>query len=239
MLFDDTLIDSLPNDPIGGAIRICDQTFEALPHDVSNWDGDEYAVLMECYALLLGMAEASLIDIPSFKFDTNASANIRSESIKLHHFISGVRSACVANSAKQKFLKQKAQYGAMLGAGFTYEFTQGDLDRVQELLNELRVQIRDCPKFAEEHRRRLLLKLEKLQAEVHKKMSSLDNFWGIVLEGGVVLKKLGDDAKPIVDRIRELAGLAWRTQARAEDLPTDATLPMGEVASEALHDRRE
>jgi len=39
--------------------------------------------------------------------------------------------------------------------------------------------------------------------------------------GGVVVK-FGKDAKPFVDRIREIAEITWRSQAEAEQLSTSA-----------------
>jgi len=57
-------------------------------------------------------------------------------------------------------------------------------------------------------------------------MSSLDKLWGLIGEAGVVLGKFGEDAKPFVDRIVEIAGITWRTQARAEELPSATPLPL-------------
>ena len=57
-------------------------------------------------------------------------------------------------------------------------------------------------------------------------MSNLDRLWGLIGEAGVVLGKFGKDAKPLVDRIREITQIAWRTQARAEELPSGTTLPL-------------
>ena len=68
--------------------------------------------------------------------------------------------------------------------------------------------------------------LEKLQSELHKKMSNLDRFWGFWGEAGVMLGKFGEDAKPIFDRIREIVEIAWRTQSAAEELRTGLPLPM-------------
>ena len=81
-------------------------------------------------------------------------------------------------------------------------------------------------KFEEDHKRRLLNRLEKLQSELHKRISDLDRFWGLVGDAGVVLGKLGKDAKPIVDRIRELAGIVWNAQKKSEKLPLDSNLPL-------------
>lgn len=49
-------------------------------------------------------------------------------------------------------------------------------------------------------------------------MSDLDRFWGLVGDAGVAIGEFGADAKPIVDRIRELTGIIWRAQARAEGI---------------------
>ena len=53
----------------------------------------------------------------------------------------------------------------------------------------------------------------------------MDRFWGLIGDAGVVVGKLGNDAKPIVDRIREIADIVWRTQSRAEELPSGTKLP--------------
>lgn len=72
----------------------------------------------------------------------------------------------------------------------------------------------------------ILKRLENLQSELHKRVSDLDRFWGLVGDAGVVLGKLGKDAKPIVDRVREVAEIAWKTQARTEELPSSSPNPM-------------
>jgi len=58
--------------------------------------------------------------------------------------------------------------------------------------------------------------------ELHKRVSNLDRFWGFVGDAGVVLGKFGNDVKPIVDRIREMLGIVWRTQAKSEELESNA-----------------
>ena len=42
----------------------------------------------------------------------------------------------------------------------------------------------------------------------------------------MVLGKLGQDAKPIVDRIKEVAEIVWQTQSRAEELPSGTEIPL-------------
>jgi len=40
------------------------------------------------------------------------------------------------------------------------------------------------------------------------------------------LGKLGEGAKPFVDRIKEIVDIGWKSQARAEQLQSDAENPM-------------
>ncbi|KEF32622.1 hypothetical protein D777_01256 [Marinobacter nitratireducens] len=49
----------------------------------------------------------------------------------------------------------------------------------------------------------------------------------------MVLGKLGKDAKPIVDRIREVAEIVWKTQARTEELPSGTDNPVLEQKTDA------
>lgn len=130
------------------------------------------------------------------------------------------------SSKNQKFFALIQQKKSDLNKGFYYEFTDGDIKRIQLLVNELRDEISSSNLFNDEHRQRLLRRLETMQSEIHKKMSDVDRIWGLVGDAGVVIGKFGKDAKPIVDRIKELSKIAWRTQARAEELPSDSSNPL-------------
>jgi len=117
------------------------------------------------------------------------------------------------------------KYNTLFDNTFSYEFTTGDLDRIQKLINELRDNINLSELFTAEHKQRLLTRLERIQTELHKKVSDLDRFWGLIGDAGVVIGKFGNDAKPIVDRIKEIADIVWRTQSRSEELPSGTTIP--------------
>ena len=67
--------------------------------------------------------------------------------------------------------------------------------------------------------------ITKYTIHATQKVSDLDRFWGLIGDAGVVLGKLGNDAKPFVDRIREIADIVWQTQSRAEELPSGTSLP--------------
>lgn len=54
----------------------------------------------------------------------------------------------------------------------------------------------------------------------------MDRPGDLVGDAGVAIGKLGENAKPIVDRIKEITEIAWRTQARAEELPSGSEYPL-------------
>jgi hypothetical protein len=124
-------------------------------------------------------------------------------------------------SSEERMNKLKNEIISKWKNTFAYEFSSGDLSRIQKLINELRSEISESTKFEDKYKSRLLRRLEKLQNELNKRVSSLDNFWGLIGDAGVVLGKLGTDAKPIVDRIREMVDIIWHTQARSEELSSN------------------
>jgi hypothetical protein len=126
----------------------------------------------------------------------------------------------IGNDKNNQLLKAISTKKKELDKGFFYEFTKGDLNRIQVLVNELREEITASDLFEKKHQQRLLRRLEAMQSEMHKKMSDVDHIYGLIGDAGVVMGKLGKDAKPIVDRIKELTKITWNTQARAEELPS-------------------
>ena len=92
----------------------------------------------------------------------------------------------------------------------SYEFSDSDISTIQRLISELREEISQSKVLEENHKQRLLVRLEKLQQEFHKKMSNLDRFWAFLGEAGSQLGQFGEDVKPLTDRIREMAGVIIR-----------------------------
>ncbi len=138
------------------------------------------------------------------------------------------------NSQKIDDLKRK--YLNRIGSTFSYEFSDGDIDRIQTLITELRDVINKDERFSENHKQRLLKRLEELQSELHKRMSNIDRLWGFMGEAGVAIGKFGNDIKPFTDRIQEMLTITWRAQARAEELPSGMQLPFQTRTSNTVED---
>lgn len=67
----------------------------------------------------------------------------------------------VGSNRRNQFLSAIDNKKKILDKGFFYEFTDGDLKRIQKIINELRAQIDESELFEEDHRRRLLRRLGK------------------------------------------------------------------------------
>ena len=228
MLFTDEFVESLREEPVRGTITLCDTVFEYLDYN-NSWTDDEFTVLLEGYSLLVEVIEAGLLPV-NIEYPTILNSGA-SECPKLYEFLQHVKSVCAAEESKLRIASLRNRFRVSLGSGFVYEFSQGDLERIQDLVNQIRDLISNTTYFEKEHQQRLLGRLERLQSEMHKKVSDLDRFWGLIGDAGVVVGKLGKDAKPIVDRIREIADIVWRTQSRAEELPSGTKLPQLEGKS--------
>lgn len=228
-VFTEEFIAKIQQDPVDGTIEACAMAHKSVSNSVI-FNQSDYNVLTETYALLMELQEAGIlpIDITLIEF----SGSLQSDSKKIYDQLSAIKSRCTEESAKLRLKSFRSHFKTSLGSAFHYEFSQGDLERIQELVNQLRQTVSESPHLQADHRQRLLKRLESLQSELHKKMSDLDRFWGLIGDAGVVLGKLGNDAKPLVDRIREIADIVWRTQSRAEELPSGTRPPLLEDRSD-------
>ncbi|MBI5786093.1 MAG: hypothetical protein HZA64_11595 [Rhodocyclales bacterium] len=228
-MFSEDFIAKIQQDPVEGTIAACVMAQKAVSSTVV-FNQLDYNALTEAYALLMELQEAGILPIEIDLIEFSGSSQIDSK--KIYDQLSVIRGRCTEESAKLRLKTFRSHFKASLGSTFHYEFSQGDLERVQELVNQLRQAVSESRHLQADHRQRLLRRLESLQSELHKKMSDLDRFWGLIGDAGVVLGKLGSDAKPLVDRIREIADIVWRTQSRAEELPSGTRPPLLEDRSD-------
>jgi hypothetical protein len=232
MLFDQAFIEKLEGDPLGGILEAFDITFDKFGAENApgSWTPEHLEVLLET-TVFINLA------IKTNNFDIRISDPVLIENVplacrKMLEYLREVRAEFKELGFKARMASKASHYEAAFKTSFAYEFTQGDLDRIQVLISELRSQLTANTSLEESHKQRLLRRLEKLQSELHKRVPDVDRFFGLVGDAGVVFGKLGNDAKPIVDRVKELMQIAWKTQAHAEELPTSSPNPMLEHAPE-------
>lgn len=177
--------------------------------------------IIEHYLLFEAFLKSKNYDYTPLKLSTSKDTNVN----HICDFFSFISIEFEKRETLNKIESSQNKFGMHFETEFCYEFTTGDLDRIQTLINELRENIIKSKFFEDDHRARLLKRLEKLQAALHKKVTNLDMFWGLVGDAGVALGKFGTDAKPIIDMIKEIANIAWRTQSISEELPSGTGTP--------------
>jgi uncharacterized protein YoxC len=99
------------------------------------------------------------------------------------------------------------------------------LKKIEAMLDGIGKFVSGSDGFDQGYKSRLLNRLNKLKDDSYKKVGDLDQFWGLIGEAGIARSTLGRDAKPVVDRIRQIVEIIWRTQARAEELPSGIEIP--------------
>lgn len=222
-MFDKEFIRRLPEDNFEALVRII-KKFEEVDSSIETADQriKHYNDYIEAFALLETLIESVEISIQSPKLSNNKHEDIH----KIAKYFSNSSKKIEEKMLFINLSRAREKYRERFGTVFFYQFTNGDLKRIQTLLNELRDKVSQSELFDQNHKERILKKLEKLQNELHKKMSSLDRLWGLMGDAGIVLGKFGDDAKPFFDRVREILEIVWRTQARGEELPSATPLPL-------------
>ncbi len=109
--------------------------------------------------------------------------------------------------------------------GFAYNLDADDMKTVQNKINELRQAIQQADFLEERFKRRLLIRLEKMQSELHKEISDFDIILGGVADAADTMGHVGEKAKPIVDRFRDIMEVFWRNRTGASEIEGPDELP--------------
>jgi len=221
MIITEELLSSLPENKYSAGKIICTEIIGYYSRQSEPQRWEDYSSYIDAYAALEAFIQSKELPYEMPSIEKNRHATMDS----LYKFCNGLETTFDKKLSESELEVAKNKYKGIFEVGFIYRLTDGDLSRIQVLINELRNTIATSELFDANHRERLLNKLESLQKELHKKMSSLDKFWGLVGDAGIVLGKFGQDAKPFVDRITEIAQIIWRTQVNAEELPSGTNLP--------------
>lgn len=217
-MFDEKFVKELPRDILKAQQIICEY-FPKFLNETT--DENKLPFCLQAMAFAQVYVEIHSLEglrVPSF--DHKASDNTKIA--RVFNFFRDWKSR-IDEKLKQKqqadtYETAKDYYASMFGKGFFYEFSDDDFKKVQTLLNNLRDLLTKSKDFEEDHRTRLLKKLEVLQSELHKKMSNFDKFWGFFIDSGIALTKFWENAKPFRDDVKEIVEIVSRTQAKSENV---------------------
>jgi hypothetical protein len=204
--FPPKLLQSLPSDNMEALAALCGEfeRFDGHARQLPDHHGD----YVEALSILRGFTIARETKLEPFpEIGSQRHQNISSVTGYFNRLRDQVRTELSGRYSKGYFETKTEEYVALFSRVSVYEFSESDFKRVHELVRELRELIRGSSLITDEHKRRLLRRLEAMHAELHKKTSDIDRFWGFIGEAGIAMRKFGDDLAPISERILELGGI--------------------------------
>ena len=166
---------------------------------------DDY---VEALSILRGFAVARDTKLEPFpELGSQRHQNVTNIAAYFGKLRNTVRAELTNRHARGYFDSKTDEYISLFSKASIYEFSEPDFKRVQDLVNELRELIRGSTLITDEHKRRLLRRLEAMSNELRRKTNDIDRFWGFIGEAGIAMRKFGDDLAPISERVLELGGL--------------------------------
>ncbi len=189
-------LENLPDDTDKAIVALIEPFFEF--YQISHEDKDMLKVINEYRAVLAAFFESRAIacDLPDVKEERNIS--------KFANVAFDILAEAKAKVRVDTFEYNKIEYLKLFNKEPVYVFSDTDFATIQTLMNELRDLISKSELITADHKRRLLKRLEAMQAELHKKTSDVDRFWGFIAEAGIAARKFGVDMLPITERCETL-----------------------------------
>ena len=204
--FPPKLLQALPSDNV--------EALAALTAEFERFDGharqliDHHADYVEALSILKAFAMARDAKMEPFpELGAQKHQNVAKVTAYFNHLRETVRAELTSRYSKGYFDAKTEEYMTLFSRVAVYEFPEADFKRVQDLIQELRELIRSSTLLSDEHRRRLLRRLEAMHGELHRKTSDIDRFWGFIGEAGIAMRKFGQDLAPISERVLELGGI--------------------------------
>lgn len=215
-MYTDKFLDNLPINSIEAAMVLINEL-----HACVGASGIRRSDVEDGYAFFLLFCsenkEIHSSSLPALEYCHNNPADcIERAQSDIHDQYKKHQAVIQDSNARKRWERLQAKRQGIL---LEYEFTDKEHEDLQSLLNQLRSTIQQHDELTEEHRQRLLRRVEKVQQELHKKVSDIDRFWGLCGESAVVMKKFGKAAGPFLPILSKIVDIVLGKVLEAEGLP--------------------
>ena len=207
------------------ALELVFEEFDLLVERMgASLDIDMHGDFLQCLALARAVMNKFQIDPHYGDIDLSSDAennvtNIIQRFDEWKNIIRGSFSA-------KNYDNYLGKFEAAFGTGIFYELSDDDISEIQKHINNLRSLISETELLDEDHRRRLLRRLEILQAELHKRVSDYDRYYGMAVEFYVLFKKYGEGMNQICNEFKEILRIVFQSHSEREHLPAGEELPL-------------
>ena len=233
MLFSNEFINALKSSPLNGCIQVVRLVTEQVTQHAHGWQDKDHEILTEAYAVVSVVLDAGLIKVDIE--EPVLRGKLKEDCTAINQFLTRLGRECIQLKSSQRIETLKASVRQTLGivpavtGPLPYEPGVKELQRMGELLTQMATALSAFSALSEEHRARLVKRVERVRSELSSSMADFDRFWGLLGDARVMIVKIGDQARPLVSRLSELSELAWGIQARGEGISAGSTLPQLEL----------
>jgi hypothetical protein len=204
------MLSHLPADPTEALAALCAEfdRFDGHARQLPEHHDDyvEALSILKAFALAHDTQLEPLPEVGSQRHQ-----NIANITAFLSQLRTRVRTELAGRHSRGYFESKTEEYRALFAKAQVFEFPEPDFKRILVLAAELRDLISENSLIAEEHKRRLLRRLEAARTELHRRTSDVDRFWSFLFEAGITIRKFGEDLEPISVRALELGKLILKT----------------------------
>ena len=153
-----------------------------------------YAQILDAYARALAIVRGTQFEKghPTLGSDESGGA------LLMYQFVKAASDNAQVKSLEEDYRRDYS--------GQSVDIDKASRQTIQSAINALRDGISSADDLAEEHKLRLLNRLEILQSEIHKKLPDFQRMLGTIMEVSVALKNVCENLKPFVEPLKT----TWR-----------------------------
>lgn len=224
--FSKEFVSGLPADPYEAYRLICRQFYQWEASLMSSTGSeDHYATYLDIYGFLSAYLEISPIPVrlmpPSFRPSKDISALQNAFEAIVEHVEDNIR----INQLKDIYARAREYYPSLIPHGFAYQFSEHALNQTRSLLKDLRYLVNSHPDMETGLKSRMIMKVDRILETLDTRVSSLDAFWGLLGESGIVVAKLFEDADSIYEKVRQIMAVVVQVQNEADGVLENSLNP--------------
>lgn len=230
-VFQDEAFENLPEDPylaahaLAGVFRTVNQHGK-IPAKNKN------TAYVEAYEMFVQFCTDTsvVIKAPVVEFVPDRNLNVQRITVFFERVLAELEPEILARKVKAETVHARKaahkRYLALTGKGFTYELSDCDLTQMQKLLTHLRNQLQDLDDLEDNHRLRLVERIEFLQSEFQRKMNSFEGIWGFLMEASYAIARIEEPGRDARKTIRDIVAIVSIASSCAYGLPSSTQPPL-------------
>jgi len=152
---------------------------------------------------------------PNFKVG-GVTPQARDYIVSMHKWLRDYSALQLERDATERAELLEEHFQVLLDNHLGYDLNEQQLVELRRWVTELQARISGTHTLPEHRHERLLRRLDKLQLELHTKLSSLDRLYGTIMEVVVVAQSLGDESQAVIDIAGKIFAIIWAVHSRKD-----------------------